>query len=43
MIYVGETSHSIVERSREQWSSYRGGDEDNHMVNLSIMGSQQYL
>ena len=32
VIYVGETSRSVVERSREHWSGYRGGDTDNHMV-----------
>ena len=32
IIYVEETSHSIVEQSMEHWSSYRGGEEENHMV-----------
>ena len=30
-VYVGETSRSITERSREHWASYRGGGGDNHM------------
>ena len=32
VLYVGETSRSVVERSKEHWSGYRGGDTDNHMV-----------
>ena len=31
VIYVGEISRSIVERSRENWSSYRW-EEENHMT-----------
>ena len=30
-IYIGETSRSIAERSREHWAGYIGGKEDNHM------------
>ena len=31
-IYVGETSRSIMERSREHWASYRGGKEESHIL-----------
>ena len=31
-IYVGETAHSVQERSREHWEGYRRKDNDNHMV-----------
>ena len=30
-LYVGETSRSIAERSREHWASYRGAKEDSHI------------
>ena len=30
-IYVGETSRSIMERSREHWGSFKGAREDNHI------------
>ena len=30
-IYVCESSRTILERSREHWSSYRSGDKDSHM------------
>ena len=30
-IYVGETSRSITERSKEHWGAYRGKKEDSHM------------
>ena len=32
VLYVGETSRSIAERSREHWALYRRRGEDNHMV-----------
>ena len=31
-LYVGETSRSIFERSREHWEGVRKGEEGNHMV-----------
>ena len=30
-IYVGETSRSILERTREHWKGYMGAKKDNHM------------
>ena len=30
-IYVCESSRTILERSREHWSSYRSGDKDSHI------------
>ena len=30
-IYVGETSRSILERSREHWKAYKGKKEDSHI------------
>ena len=32
VIYVGETSRSIVERAREHWAGCLKSKEDNHMV-----------
>ena len=45
VIYVGETSRSIVERSREHWSSYKGGRRITWSGNksLSTMGSRRCL
>ena len=37
VVYVGETSRSIVERSREHWSGYLKNHEDNHMVKHQTM------
>ena len=31
-LYIGETSRSIFERSREHWEGVRKGEEGNHMV-----------
>ena len=31
-LYVGETSRSIMERSREHWSGWRRDKDDNHIV-----------
>ena len=31
-VYVGETSRSLAERTREHWASYRGRKEDNHIL-----------
>ena len=31
-IYVGETSRSIMERSKEHWAGYQGAKEDNHIL-----------
>ena len=36
-LYVGETSRSIAERSREHWSSYKGGHEDSHINKHQLM------
>ena len=30
--YVGETSRSIMERTREHWESYRGRHKDSHLL-----------
>ena len=30
-IYVGETSRSILERTREHWKGYEGAKKDNHI------------
>ena len=31
-LYVGESSRSVMERSKEHWAGYRGAKPDNHMV-----------
>ena len=31
-IYVGETSKSLYERSKQHWSDYRAGQEDSHIL-----------
>ena len=31
-VFVGETSRSLAERSREHWASYKGRKEDNHIL-----------
>ena len=31
-VYVGETSRSLAERTREHWASYRGRKEDSHIL-----------
>ena len=36
-LYVGETSRSIAERSKEHWSSYKGGHEDSHINKHQLM------
>ena len=30
--YIGETSRSICERTKEHWSSYRSRDKDSHLL-----------
>ena len=32
VLYVGETSRSLMERSKEHWASYRGRNKDSHML-----------
>ena len=32
VIYVGEMSRSLMERSKEHWASYRERNEDSHML-----------
>ena len=36
-LYVGETSRSIQERSKEHWEDVRGKKEDSHMIRHQIM------
>ena len=32
-----ETSRSIAERSKDHWAEYKGGKEDNHIVNHQLL------
>ena len=36
-LYVGESSRSVMERSREHWAGYRGAKADNHMVRHQLL------
>ena len=38
VLYVGESSRSIQERSKEHWANVRGRKEDSHMIRHQIMG-----
>ena len=31
-IYIGETSRTILERSKEHWEDFRGSKEDSHII-----------
>ena len=31
ILYIGETSKSLYERSKQHWSDYRAGQEDSHI------------
>ena len=32
VLYIGESSQSIMERSREHWKVYKGSKEESHML-----------
>ena len=36
-LYVGESSRSVMERSREHWAGYRSKKDDNHMVKHQLV------
>ena len=36
-LYVGESSRSVMERSKEHWAGYVGAKEDNHMVRHQLI------
>lgn len=37
VLYVGETSRSILERSREHWDGYKKQKQDNHIWKHQMM------